>query len=156
MSECTCVPIDGRHMLRCGVFEIQALKPKDAPGTFKRERHERAAEETATEKANKVAAKKRDGHKCRWPHRCHKADRIESAHIVDKSLGGSDDTSNLITVCLSIHQGPGSIHAKGKKVEPTSALGADGLCAFYQKNAITGEWDHIATETAINVSETRR
>ena len=132
-------------------------QPKDAPGKFKRERHERATSAATAEKNAKMQAKARDQHKCRWPHTCHKADRLESAHLVDKSLGGSNEPSNLITVCLSVHQGPNSLHSKTRLIEPLDAqLGANGPCAFYEANPETGELVHVATEKAVGVMETRR
>lgn len=130
-------------------------QPKPSAGAFKRERHARVTAEQTAEKNAKRDAKARDGHKCRWPHKCHPADRLESAHLVDKSLGGENTPENLITVCLAVHQGPNSIHAKTRLIEPLTERGANGPCAFYEANE-SGEMIHVASEKAVGVSEVRR
>lgn len=42
------------------------------------------------------------------------------------------------------------------EIEQLTAQGTDGPCAFYQKNDETGAMEHLATETTIGISETRR
>ena len=124
-------------------------------GQFRNERLDaRAAIRTARLKA-KADSKKRDGHKCRWPHVCRKPVRLESAHLVNLSQGGEDTTENLITLCLEVHQGRRSLHSQDRKIEPLTAAGANGPVAFYEKNE-AGRMVHIASERAVGISEARR
>lgn len=113
----------------------------------------RAEIRTARLKA-KADSKKRDAHKCRWPHICRKPVRLESAHLVNLSQGGEDVTSNLITLCFEVHQGRVSLHSQDRRIDPLTNNGADGVCAFYEKDE-TGNWQHIATERSIGISESR-
>lgn len=129
--------------------------PKPERGSLRRERESQRAAERAAELKAKQLAKARDGHKCRWPHKCERIDPIESAHLVDKSLGGTNTTDNLITLCQRVHRGAVSIHSKLLKVEPLTERGANGPCAFYQLGE-SGNWEHVATEKAVGVSEVRR
>lgn len=135
---------------------------KQPRGTFRRERRER---ETAAEshlKANKATSKARDlyfAKGCRFLLcECHKGKykpRLESAHLVDKSLGGSDETENLVTLCDELHRGAPSLHSKDFRIDKLSPLGADGCLAFYLRNPETGEMEHIYSERSVGISETR-
>lgn len=129
--------------------------PKPHRGEFRREREDKRRSIANARKANKATAKARDSRQCRWPGcSCRRVQStiLESAHIVDLSLGGSDETSNLITVCQDVHRGPWSIHTKDKEVRPLTSAGADGLCEFYERNPETGVMEHIATEKYLGVS----
>lgn len=137
-------------------FATRTAKPKPERGSARRQREEDRAKAHAFELQQKAKAKKRDNHTCRWPHRCAKGEPLESAHIVDKSRGGSNDTHNLITLCQKIHRGAVSIHSKDLRIDPLTSRGADGLVAFYQLDRETGYWEHVATEKAIGITEARR
>lgn len=134
---------------------IQPLT-KPARGDFRRERLARADAERSQRDANKRLSKKRDGFKCRWPHVCRKGDPLESAHLVNLSQGGSDETSNLITLCQSIHNGQrGSLHSQERHIEPLTDMGADSVCAFYERHPETGRVECVAIERVIGISEAR-
>lgn len=133
--------------------------PKDSRGTFRRERRERQLKADAELAANKQTAKVRDSHKCRWPGcECSKGrykPLLESAHIEDRSTGGSDETENLFTCCDERHRGTPSLHSKDLAIEKLTPLGANGLLAFYQRDPESGRMECIAVEKAVGISETR-
>jgi hypothetical protein len=120
--------------------EVQRLqKPARGSGLLAREAA-KAAERTAEDKAIK-AAKVRDGHRCRWPedHTCRGL--LEGAHIVDKSLGGANEASNIVSLCAWLHRrGPESVHGKQLKVEADTDRGAYGPLSFWRQ---TGEYDAL-------------
>lgn len=135
------------------VSHVTFAKPER--GSFRRERLGKAESERRVRETNKRRSKTRDGHKCRWPHTCEKGDPLESAHLVNLSQGGSDDTSNLFTACQRVHQGAFSLHTKDRRIEPLTDRGCDGPCAFYERNKETGIMAHIASERAVGISEAR-
>jgi hypothetical protein len=121
---------------------------KGSRGALVLAREKAQAEFEALERREKAKAKKRDGGRCRWPeaHKCRFG--LESAHVVDASLGGRMASSNLVTVCAWVHRrGPESIHGKQIKVEPLTAAGADGPLSFWRKDA-AGAWFMVAREVA--------
>lgn len=114
-------------------------KPKRGAAILEREKAD--AEREAHEREIAKAVKVRDGYKCRWPekHKCRGG--LESAHIIDKSLGGPTSTENELAVCAWIHRrGPASIHGKELRVDKESGLGADGPLSFWRQ---TGEYDAL-------------
>lgn len=120
--------------------------PKPYKGQHAEERSKRKAAKLSARVANKLSAKQRDGYKCRWPHRCKPGStRLESAHLVNLSQGGTDETSNLITLCVGAHQGRRSLHSQDKQIDPLTGRGADGPCAFYERDE-SGKFVHIASE----------
>jgi hypothetical protein len=148
-----------RDILREYDASTQKAGPRPSRGTGRRERRERKTKAEAHLDDQKAIAKKRDEYKCRWPGcKCSKGrykPLLESAHIVDKSLGGSDETENLMTICDNRHRGTPSLHSKDLKIEKLSDKGANGLLSFYAKNQETGEWEHVFTEKYIAVSTTK-
>ena len=127
---------------------------KPERGAFRRERHAKVAARESYRAANKRRAKTRDGHKCRWPHVCVPGDPLESAHLVNLSQGGGDETSNLITLCQRVHTGAVSLHSGDLRIDPVTSAGADGPCSFLRRTE-SGRWEVIATERVIGLSETR-
>lgn len=61
----------------------------------------------------------RDGYCCQYCHNKHKDSRLEVHHIVFRSQNGSDDESNLITLCHTchkmLHEGKIVLKVKGKE-----------------------------------------
>lgn len=113
--------------------------PKDAVGTFTRERRKKHAEAKINERTEKLKARKRDhaachGY-CRWPGcRCRLS--IEVAHLEHKGSGGDVRTirstvEKLICVCQMDHRGPHGIDTGDREVRPMTPLGTNGPCAFW-------------------------
>jgi hypothetical protein len=132
---------------------------KPVRGEYRRARRDkRMAGETYLREQKRIA-KARDGGKCRWPGcDCGKNGRkplLESAHLIDKSRGGSDDASNLISLCDERHRGTPSLHSKDLHIEPLTPHGANGVCAFYARHPETGKVEHVATERIIGLSAPR-
>lgn len=118
---------------------------KPARGSYVLEREKNRAEAADIERKAKAKAKRRDG-RCRWPepHKC--LGGLESAHIVDASLGGAMATENLVTLCAWLHRrGPESIHGKHIKIEKETTDGADGALSFWRR-LLSGEWYLVARE----------
>lgn len=91
--------------------------PKPAPRW--KDKAKRAAENTRILKAAYGAVDKRDGHCCRV---CHKRvggiGMLYAAHhhhLVYRSLGGQDETKNIVTLCVGCHsaQHNGEIRLSG-------------------------------------------
>lgn len=126
---------------------------KAPKGTALRERKQRHMDAAAEEKKNKAEARKRDK-VCRWPF-CDCATfklRTEVAHVVSKSLGGSNDPRNLILFCFEKHQGRPSLHSGDLKVVPHDARkGTNGTCDFFRQDE-RGRWQLVAAEKYIGVS----
>lgn len=119
--------------------------------SVKLERHEKRGKVKTDRAKNKVAAKKRDGKKCRW-HQAHKCfGVIESAHLESLKMGGDplgirSETSNLFTACSGVHREfDESFHKNNLRVEPLDPLkGADGPC----RGLSAVPWEDRATETS--------
>lgn len=62
------------------------------------------------EKNYKGAAKTRDGHQCRC---CHTKDNLQVHHLNPKSEGGTDQLSNLMTLCRDCHR---KHHQQGREL----------------------------------------
>ena len=67
----------------------------------------------------------RDGYRCQYCKGKSKDKRLEVHHIIFRSMGGSDEESNLITLCKTchdaLHRGEVELKKKGKKkgaIEP--------------------------------------
>lgn len=129
--------------------------PKPAKGSAKAARVDRRLKDEAQEDRAKTAARKRDGYRCRWPScDCEaRRDRIEVAHIVNKSNGGENHTRNLICLCVARHQGRPSLHSGDLSIRPVNGkAGADGPVSFWMK-AKGGKWFMVAQERHIHVLE---
>lgn len=133
---------------------INALQ-KAPKGSWVRERRERALAEDAYEKREKAKVRARD-RKCRWPGcDCGRLRMpLEVAHVVSKSLGGSNAADNLILLCVEKHQGRPSLHSGDLEVRPQTARGTDGPCDFYVLRE-RGRWECIGSERVIGVSTER-
>lgn len=134
---------------------IRNAPPKPPKGTFLRERKQRQMDADAAEERNKAIVRKRDK-TCRWPHcDCGRFKlRLEVAHMVDKSLGGSSEPDNLILLCFEKHQGRPSLHSGDLDIQPQTPAGANGPCDFRKKDD-DGRWIVVASERYIGVSVTR-
>lgn len=127
--------------------------PKPAKGTTRAARVQTRMAEEDFEAREKTKARKRDG-RCRWPH-CDCAarrDRLEVAHVVNKSLGGTSDLENLIVLCLSRHQGRPSLHSGDLKIERLTDKGTSGPCEYWARDAMQ-QWYMVARERAPFVLE---
>lgn len=107
--------------------------PKPAKGTSRAERLERRAEIVRLENHAKLAAKVRDGYRCRVPGCTVNTQvyRIESAHLVTKGMGGDHGTHShhrrdYVTACLYHHQGARSLHSGDLKALPLTSEAGDG------------------------------
>lgn len=107
----------------------------------------------AHELDHKARVRKRDKHRCRWPHKCT-SKKLEVAHRKSKGIGGDHGNrttaDQMLLVCWEIHQGPypaRSMHTGDLTVYPLTEQGTDGPCAFYDGLTL------VATETAPGVLE---
>jgi hypothetical protein len=129
---------------------------KEPKGTWIRERRQRKADADAYEAREKAKVRARD-RKCRWPHcDCHKLNLpLEVAHVVSKSIGGSNDAANLILLCIEKHQGRPSLHSGDLEVRPhDESKGTNGPCDFLVLRD-DGRWEVVASERMIGVPVTR-
>jgi hypothetical protein len=111
------------------------------------------------ENTAKTAAKKRDQHKCRWPHprraereACRRSRWLEGMHWRSKSIEptGAAQRKCIITGCPQVHQGPGSIHAGQKRIKPVDPqLLMDGPVIFEEQ--IGGRWVVVGVESHVGV-----
>ncbi len=90
---------------------------KPAKGSAAKARRAARAAIERRERAAKLAAKERDGWRCRccthweWP-----GVELEAAHLIDKGMGGdhgrySCEPKHFVTLCHDCHQGPRSVHS---------------------------------------------
>lgn len=124
---------------------------KPAKGEARAARVSERIKDEQREARAKAQARKRDGYRCRWPHcDCEaRRDRLEVAHIHNKSLCGENDAANLICLCVSRHQGRPSLHSGDLDVRPiNAALGANGPCEFLRLDDC-GELVTVAREIVI-------
>ncbi len=126
--------------------EFQSF-PKPVKGSLTMSRRLHVAKVSAHELAEKRKVRLRD-RVCRWPGcDCKKWKlRLECAHVVSKSLGGSDDASNMILLCVGKHQGRPSLHSGDLKIEPQTSAGTNGCVDFFTRDE-AGRWQCIASET---------
>jgi len=131
---------------------IRNAEPKPAKGSLAMERRVRMAKVSSHELAEKRKVRLRD-RVCRWPFcSCKKWKlRLEVAHVVSKSLGGSNDADNLILLCVSRHQGRPSLHSGDLKIEPQTSAGTNGPVDFFSRDE-SGRWQVIASEKSIGIS----
>lgn len=132
--------------------------PKPMKGAALLASRERRAVHVRDEQREMQAAKRRDGHKCRWPS-CAYAKRdlpIDACHLVHRGMGGDPKrtrtTRDQIWAACRIHHG---LYDRGEiDVQPLTSAGTDGPLAFYRR-AGSGRLEHVATEVRIGVSVTR-
>lgn len=132
-------------------------------------RHKQRAAIRTDAKSAKVAAKKRDEWRCRWPRADHDTPnhvcigQLESAHQVPIGMGGDKDgtrtcRAELITVCHWIHQAsPEAIERHGRTWEGLTGREADGPVIFSRKvrqpSGGSWEWVEVARERSIGQLE---
>lgn len=133
-----------------------ALQKPEKGAAFKARKH--ACQQTkAFEAEEKRKVRLRD-QRCRWPHceHCRRYQpRLEVAHLVAKGMGGDrgllSTADQMILLDVLTHQGgPDSLEQHGRKIEPLTAQGTDGPCAFYVRDA-QGQWVLVAEETSVGV-----
>lgn len=116
-------------------------------GSYVLDREARKAEAVRIERREKAKARHRDG-RCRWPERHECLCGLESAHVVDASLGGPMRSDNLVTLCAWLHRrGPESIHGKQLRVDAETPRGADGPLSFWRRD-IDGVFYLVRRESA--------
>jgi hypothetical protein len=127
-------------------------QPKPERGTAQLAREKVKAERKATEDEAILAAKQRDGFRCRWPeaHKCRGG--LEGAHVFQhRGMGGNpagDRTTPelILPLCAWMHRrGPESIDGKQLKVEALTDQGTRGPCVFYRQ-APDGSYFVVAQE----------
>jgi hypothetical protein len=130
----------------------RCAQPKPSKGSALLARKQARAELDAFEKTEKAKVRKRD-RTCRWPGcDCGRLKlRLEVAHVVAKSLGGSSHADNLILLCFIKHQGVPSLHSGDLKIEPRTSAGTNGPCDFYVRTE-SGRMEIAFSETARGVS----
>lgn len=133
---------------------------KPARGEYRlKQLADRRAHKAAEDKVM-AEAKRRDGNKCRWPGCAFKGLHVDCAHLEHRKMGGNkagDKTKRhkLIALCIRHHdQFDGRTLPEIDVVPTNPQQGTDGLCGFYVRNE-SGQWEHVATEKAIGISETR-
>lgn len=139
-------------------------QPKPERGSAKRKRIKDSMTTASKEAVNKSKAKARDGYRCRWPHEtaldrevCRREVK-ESSHYKAKGIGGDhghrSKVEDSITFCRPTHQGPGSIHAGKKKVEPLDPkLKMSGPCVFFENRGTfkKPKWVEVGREIHVGV-----
>lgn len=138
-------------------FQLNSV-PKPIKGEAWLKSKETRAERVAAEQKAMKLAKKLDGG-CRYPLCAHRAQkpRIEAAHVTHRGMGGNptgDRTTSdqIITLCFIDH----AAYDRGEiDLEPLTDKGTRGPCAWYRLNKETGIREHVATEKAVGVMETR-
>lgn len=117
----------------------------------------------SSENDNKKEARKRDGHRCRFPRcGCRLLQlRLEVSHQQHKGAGGDitgkrSPVSGLITFCVHRHQhGPVSIHKGTLRARPLTPAGTNGQVAFEVDLSVilnhldAPRWFEVARETAV-------
>lgn len=113
--------------------------PKPARGSYRQQQLDVRAERKRLEDRAKLAAKVRDGYRCRMPGCTTNLQqwRLESAHLSAAGMGGNPDGSrghhrrDYVSLCYLCHQGVRSLHSGDLRAVPVSPheLG-DGLVRF--------------------------
>ena len=78
--------------------EAIAPQPKPAPKLLAKRKQDAQLERTWW-KTRRVVLE-RDGHRCRA---CSQSHGLDVHHVIARSLGGTNDKSNLITLCRDCH-----------------------------------------------------
>jgi hypothetical protein len=113
--------------------------PKPEKGTHWKEGRDRRKAIIAAEEREKDDVRRRDK-RCRWPN-CENCKtykpRLEVAHVVAKGMGGDHGTRSTADQMMLLdyltHQGGGdSVEQHGRRIEPLTAAGTDGPCAFWR------------------------
>jgi hypothetical protein len=117
---------------------LSTASPKPAKGSVLIARKERQKAIRAHEDAEKRKVRARDV-RCRWPACPNCAaykPRLEVAHLADKGMGGDhgrrSTADQMMLLCFLTHQGPHSLHAQTRRIEPLTSRGADGPCRFWE------------------------
>lgn len=110
--------------------------PKPAKGTAQRARARARGRIERAEAGAKLAARKRDGGRCR---RCGRTGDLEGAHLRTKGMGGDHGTwshhrRHFLTLCHDCHQGPISLHS-GHLVAVYGDEMGDGMVTFEARHA---------------------
>lgn len=126
---------------------------KPVKGEYRAEKLATRDAVVAAEDRAKLAAKVRDGYRCRVPD-CTtdtKRWRLEGAHLANAGMGGNPDGSrgserwHYVTLCWKCHQGERSIHSHDLVMTAQTDRGGDGPVLFERVTE--------AGKVAIGVSE---
>jgi hypothetical protein len=139
--------------------------PKPLASTRRLAKHKARSALRTTEDQNKQTARRRDGHRCRFPRcGCRRVSiRLEASHLKHKGAGGNPSGSRsmpagLILMCVQRHQdGVVSVHRGTLRVRPLTRKGCNGPVAFLVDfNALPGSldysrsrWLEVAREVAV-------
>jgi hypothetical protein len=139
-----------------------AALPKPSAAARRLAKHQTKSALKSGESKNKQAARRRDGHRCRFPLcGCRRLRlRNEVAHLEHKGQGGDplgrrSETGNLILLCVQRHQdGAVSWHHGTMRVRPLTPNGTDGPVAFETWDvAFRNGWAEVARESAVQQLE---
>lgn len=126
---------------------------KPAKGSHLIARKERRKAIENDEEGEKRKVRLRDK-SCRWPkcENCRRyGPRLEVAHIDAKGMGGDhgvrSSADQMMLLDFLTHQGPQGIERHERKIEPLTAAGTDGPCAFYARDS-NGDFYLVAREIA--------
>jgi len=132
--------------------------PKPGKGDADLQKKLDAKAERLKEDREKAKARKRDSvvGGCRWPKdKCPCCSqglpmRKEVAHRINKSQGGANDVTNLISLVYTLHQGAKSLHSGDRRITPLDkAKGTSGPCRFETK--VNGVWMLDGVERSVGV-----
>ena len=137
-------------------------QPKPAKGSHWLAVRQQRAERKNNERREMDAAKRRDGHTCRWP-RCEyisQKPRIECAHVFQhRGMGGDKSHGQLRTqrrdlmaLCFIHHE---SLDIGDLQIEAQTKDGTDGPCDFKELMFNSGRYRIVASEQRIGVSVRR-
>lgn len=134
--------------------------PKPERGTARLERLGKKRSRKLAEERAMSAARRRDGHRCRWPRCEFTGLTLAVAHLEHRGMGGNpagDKTERhkLILLCVRHHDRFDGRAAPDVDIVPVdSRAGTDGPCVFYVRGE-SGRLEHVATERWIGVSVSR-
>lgn len=121
---------------------------QDEPSRHASARERRAAAE-ATWRHLCAAVDARDGKQCRCcdkrsdPEKTGLLERGHRHHLVYRSAGGKDETSNVITICAACHDAE---HRNRLRIDGNP----DVACTFWRKDD-AGVWFMVREEIAVRV-----
>lgn len=143
--------------------QARTAAPKPVAGEHWQDRKQVTRDRKAHEREQMEQARRRDMaacHGCRWPG-CEFASRkprLEVSHcFTHRGAGGNPDGTRtvrdqLLLVCFIHHR---RIDTGDAEVQPLTDRGTDGLLSFHERNQETGRMEHVASERAIGISESR-
>lgn len=125
--------------------------PKDAPGTFTKERRKRSRHRHVSEQAIMREAVALDGGRCRFPHCPHKHLVVDPCHAVHRGMGGDKSGArttleSIIAFCRVHHE---DYDAGRIDFDCKTARGTRGPCWFYR--LVNGAMELVGVERLAGV-----